>query len=290
MTGEEREMTESPRLPGRIARHVADAAWRVPGSGTEATEAELNTMAELARRRDARTIAIGRGRSAPAAATAAAFARRWEAEGRIVLDIVTWPEEAASWLRQATRFAAADPDLWVMTGPAVGWAQMTRRLLWSTPWQPGRTIAFADLGTRHAVELVGAHNLDGLTGATADGRAWAVRDGQLQATVPLAGSLSRPGRFPCPVTVRAAHGARAVPGGDRGRLVGEENAVPHVAAAGDRAQRGGAVEAAVDLQAAVTAPPALGGRLIRLAVRPQQGAYAAASRFSSVLLAAAPPT
>jgi hypothetical protein len=283
-------MTESPRLPDGVARHVAGAAGRVPGPGNETTEAELNHMAELAWRRGAVTIAIGRGRSARATATAAAFARRWEGAGRIVLDVVTWPEEAASWLRQATRFAAADPDLWVMTGPAAGWAQMTRRLLWSTPWQPGRTIAFAGLGTRRAVELVGAHNLDGLTGATADGRTWAVRDGRLQVFAPLAGSLPRPARFPGPVTVRAAHGARTVPRGDRGRLVGEEDAVPHIAAAGDRAQRGGAVEPAIDLQAAVTAPPAPRGRLIGLAVRPEQGAYAAASRFRSVALAAGPPT
>ena len=45
-----------------------------------------------------------------ATAAASAFARRWEDQGRIVLDVVTWPEEAASWLRQATRFAAANPD------------------------------------------------------------------------------------------------------------------------------------------------------------------------------------
>jgi hypothetical protein len=121
-------MTESPRLPAGAAWRVTGVARAGAGSGIEASEAELNRMAELARCRDARTIAIGRGRSAPAAATAAAFARRWEAGGRIVLDIVSWPEEAASWRRQATRFAAADPDLWVMTGPAVGWAQMTRRL------------------------------------------------------------------------------------------------------------------------------------------------------------------
>jgi hypothetical protein len=96
-----------------------------------------------------------------------------------VLDVVTWPEEAASWLRQATRFAAANPDLWVMAGPPGGWAQMTRRLLWSTSWEPGRTIAFAALGTERAVGLVGAGNLPGLTGATAWGGTWAVRDGQL---------------------------------------------------------------------------------------------------------------
>jgi hypothetical protein len=164
-------MAASPRLPADIVRRAA-------GPENAATEAELNHVAELARRRDARTIAIGRGRSALAAAAVAALARRWEGEGRIVLDIVTWPEEAASWLRQATRFAAADPDLWVMAGPASGWAQMTRRLLWSTPWQPGRTIALADAGRPEAIGLVGAHNLAGLTGATADGRTWAVRPEQ----------------------------------------------------------------------------------------------------------------
>jgi hypothetical protein len=106
-----------------------------------------------------------------------------------VLDVVTWPEEAASWLRQATRFTAAQPDLWVMAGPPGGWAQMTRRLLWSTPWEPGRTIAFAALGTERAVGLVGADNLSGLTGATAWGGTWAVRDGQL-----ITPRRGRPGR------------------------------------------------------------------------------------------------
>jgi hypothetical protein len=81
---------------------------------------------------------------------------------------------------------------------------MTRRLLWSTPWQPGRTIAFAALGTHRAIGLVGACNLPGLTGATADGGTWTVRDGQLQtvgmAGPRFAGSHSRggSGTRPCP--------------------------------------------------------------------------------------------
>lgn len=163
-------MAASPRLPVSVVRCAAAVE-------AEATEAELTTMVELALRRDTRTIAIGRGRSTAAAGAAAAFASRWETRGRTVLDVVTWPEEAASWLRQATRFAAADPDLWVMAGPPGGWAQMTRRLLWSTPWQAGRTIAFAALGTEPAIALVGADNLPGLTGATATGGAWTVRNG-----------------------------------------------------------------------------------------------------------------
>jgi len=110
------------------------------------------------------------------------FNEGWEASGGTVLDVVTWPEEAASWLRQATRFAAADPDLWVMAGAPLGWAQMTRRLLWSTPWQPERTLAFAVLGTKRAIELVGAYNLQGLAGATSDGGTWTVRDGSIHTT------------------------------------------------------------------------------------------------------------
>ena len=165
-------MTESPRLPDRLVRLTA-------GDRSEATEAELNRMAELALRCGARTVTIGHGRSAAATVATSAFARRWEDQGRIVLDVVTWPEEAASWLRQATRFAAANPDLWVMAGPPGGWAQMTRRLLWSTPWDPSRTVAFAVLGTERAVGLVGAGHLSGLTGATAQGGTWAVRSGRV---------------------------------------------------------------------------------------------------------------
>jgi len=188
---EEWKVEASPKLPASVVRRAAAAE-------AEATEAELTTMAELALRRNAATIAIGHGRSTAAARAAAAFARRWETCGRIVLDVVTWPEEAASWLRQATRFAAADPDLWVMAGPPGGWAQMTRRLLWSTPWQPGRTIAFAALGTDHAIALVGADDLPGLVGATASGGIWTVRDGRVeQLSCPARlgpGWSGRPGR------------------------------------------------------------------------------------------------
>jgi hypothetical protein len=166
-------MTLSPRLPSGLACQVA-------GPGPNGVE--LSRMTELALRRGARGLAIGRGRSAATATAVTAFARRWEASGGTVLCVVTWPEEAASWLRQATRYAAADPDLWIMAGNPRGWAQMTRRLLWSTCWQPGRTLAFAALGTQRAIGLVGAHNLQGLAGATADGGTWTVCDGSIQVS------------------------------------------------------------------------------------------------------------
>jgi len=167
-------MMSSPLLPparaGRTAEYLTE---------TEATDAELDRMTELALGRGARTVALGRGNSPAAARATDGFARRWEAAGGTIICTITWPETAASWLRQATRFAAADPDLWVMAGPATGWAQMTRRLLWSTPWRPDRTLAFAALGTPDVISLVGAHNLPGLTGPTADGGTWHVSDGLL---------------------------------------------------------------------------------------------------------------
>jgi hypothetical protein len=165
-------MTSSPRLRSGPDCETAES---------EPTDAELRRMIELALRRGARSVAIGRGRSADAVAAADAFARRWEEGGGTVDTMVSWPEEAASWLRQATRFAAADPDLWIMAGTPRGWAQMTRRLLWSTPWQPGRTLAFAPLGTPRAIELVGAHNLHGLAGASADGGTWTICNGSIRA-------------------------------------------------------------------------------------------------------------
>jgi hypothetical protein len=166
-------MIASPRLPAGVARAAG-------GDGAEATSAELDRMTELALHRRARFVAIGRGRSPAAVRSADAFARRWQAAGGALLDVVTWPEEAASWLRQASRLSAADPDLWVMAGAPGGWAQMTRRMLWSTHWQPERTIAFATLGTSRAIGLVGACNLTGLAGATVDGGTWTVADGRLQ--------------------------------------------------------------------------------------------------------------
>jgi hypothetical protein len=163
-------MSQTPRLP----------TWAAPDRGAiEATSAELDRMAELAVRRGAHFAAIGRGRCAAAARTAEHFARRWEAAGRVVLDVVTWPEDAASWLRQATRLANADPDVWIMTGAPRGWAQMTRRLLWSTRWRPERTIVSAALGTERAIGLVGASNLEGLAGATAAGGTWTIAGGRL---------------------------------------------------------------------------------------------------------------
>ena len=144
-----------------------------------ATDAELATIVRLARERGAQDIVIGSGRTQRAIATSSAVAAAWESAGGRTLDTITWPETGASWLRHASRFAAPDPDQWVMIGPTTGWAQMTRRLLWSTGWAPARTLATAAIGDLRALALVGLQNLDGMAGAQADGTSWLVTSGFL---------------------------------------------------------------------------------------------------------------
>ncbi|MEV7150006.1 hypothetical protein AB0O05_26345 [Streptomyces sp. NPDC093084] len=149
-----------------------------------ATPAEIAAVIALAHARRARTLVIGSGRTPHALATARRIDSTWTRAGGITLATVTWPETAASWLRQATRFVAAAPDLWVMTGPATGWAQMTRRLLWSTPWPPTHTLATAALAAPHTLTLVGLPHLNGLTGAAADGTTWRVTNDALTSSPP----------------------------------------------------------------------------------------------------------
>ncbi|WP_283133625.1 hypothetical protein [Rhizohabitans arisaemae] len=139
-----------------------------------ATDAEVATVIGIARDRRARNIVIGSGRTPGALATSRLIESAWDRAGGGTLDTITWPETGASWLRHASRFAAAAPDLWVMVGPATGWAQMTRRLLWSTPWSPARTLATAGIGDPRTLALVGLTNLDGLAGVSADGTSWLV--------------------------------------------------------------------------------------------------------------------
>ncbi|WP_067168688.1 hypothetical protein [Microtetraspora niveoalba] len=140
------------------------------------TAAEVAALVDLLTGRRPRTevVTLGHGRDAASTAAAEAFARAWHARGGQILAVVTWPEEAASWLRPATRFVAGDPDAWVVAGAALGWAQMSRRLRHSTAWDPARTFAFASIGGIETVRLAGPGTLDGLRGARADGGTWRI--------------------------------------------------------------------------------------------------------------------
>jgi hypothetical protein len=85
------------------------------------------------------SIVIGSSRDDASRARAEELAEAWESAGGVVLDVIDWPEQAASWLRQARRFAAGDPDAWVAIASPTGWLQLTRRLA-QTNWEPARTI------------------------------------------------------------------------------------------------------------------------------------------------------
>lgn len=158
------------------------------GGDPEATEAEVRAIVSLAHARGARALTIGSGRLAHAVATAHAIATAWQATGGMVTGTATWPESAASWLRQASVFTRDDTDVWVMAGPILGWAQMTRRLLWSTNWRPERTLATAEIGSRAALDLVDGLNLAGLAGATAAGETWTVTPDGVTGPTRLTGS------------------------------------------------------------------------------------------------------
>lgn len=122
------------------------------------TDAELEALVKLIG--PARHIVLGTATDPASRADGERIAEAW---GGLVLATVTWPETAASWLRQARRFAAPDPDVWVVSATPAGWAGMARRLLRSTSWRPDRTVV-----TSKSADV----RLPGIRGARADGTTW----------------------------------------------------------------------------------------------------------------------
>ncbi|PXX54594.1 hypothetical protein DFR70_12435 [Nocardia tenerifensis] len=138
------------------------------------TEAELERLLAMARQhqRSGTTVSIGHSRDACSVAAAEAFASAWRARGHRVSAVVDWPEDAASWLRQAERLTAGSPDVWVFAAAVEGFVQLSRRLVHSTGWAARRSLAFASLADPLCAELAGPGVLDGLRGATKTGGSW----------------------------------------------------------------------------------------------------------------------
>lgn len=127
------------------------------------TTPELEAIVGLLGR--ARHIVIGTAADPASREGGARIASAW---GGLVLATVTWPETAASWLRQARRFATPEPDVWVVSATPAGWAGMARRLRMSTSWSPHRTIVTAALADLTLADF----RLPGVRGARADGSIW----------------------------------------------------------------------------------------------------------------------
>ncbi|MEV2272054.1 type 1 periplasmic-binding domain-containing protein [Nonomuraea africana] len=143
--------------------------------------AELTTVVRLASQHHPLLVNVGHGRSAASLERARAFVETWEARGGQVGEVVSWPAEAASWLRPACRMVTGHPDLWVVADEPEGWTGMGRRLVATGVWRPCRTIAFAGLAVPELPALAGEEATEGLRGALADGRMWLVNEGQLVA-------------------------------------------------------------------------------------------------------------
>ncbi|SEO44002.1 hypothetical protein SAMN04489732_10125 [Amycolatopsis saalfeldensis] len=118
---------------------------------------------------------VGTASDAISRANGELLAAAWAEDGGTVLATVRWPETAASWLRPARRFAAPEPDVWLVAATVPGWAAMGRRLVTSTAWSPARTFATTPLADPELIALGGIGTFDGLRGAYPDGRLWTVQ-------------------------------------------------------------------------------------------------------------------
>ena len=162
----------------------------LPENDEALTEPELRTVIAQLERLDARLVGVGHGRDRCSRLAADQFAAAWGASSdrngleRSVAVMVDWAADAASWLKPARRLTEPGVDAWVISDTPRTWAQMGRRLRDSTNWDPGRTVALAALNTPLTIALAGANTLDGLCGATADGRLWFVHDGELTQHTP----------------------------------------------------------------------------------------------------------
>ncbi|WP_431032164.1 hypothetical protein ACQYWQ_02190 [Streptomyces sp. P6-2-1] len=150
--------------------------WEAPGEHTARELARLLGLLDTCGFPVA-GVALGHGRDAASRRAATAFAEAWQRRGGYLSAVVDWPEDAASWLRQARRLTEPEPDAWVVAAPPLGWSRLSRRLRRSTGWEARRTFGFASLGDSRAVTLAGPGVLHGMRGATANGAVWRVERG-----------------------------------------------------------------------------------------------------------------
>jgi hypothetical protein len=177
----------SPRIPASWLARCPRASQPPAGH----TAAELAALLQLLGAARATTVAIGHGRHPASAAAARALADAWTGAtrtapdaartgtGGTVLDVISYPANAASWLRPARRLARGQPDAWVIADNPAGCAQLARRLAGQPGWAAARTLGFASVATADLISLAGPGLLDGLTGATPAGGTWRIEDDQL---------------------------------------------------------------------------------------------------------------
>jgi hypothetical protein len=153
-----------------------------------AIDAELSTVLALVKDKAAALVNIGHGRDSTSILRAEAFTAAWQELGGQIGTVVSWPAQAASWLRQARRFAAGPPDVWVVADLAANWAGIANRLA-AQGWSARRTVAFAGLADPTLPDLVGVDVAEGLCGGHADGTEWTIFDGRLRTAPARSGTV-----------------------------------------------------------------------------------------------------
>lgn len=136
---------------------------------------ELDAVLAVLARWGAGLVNVGHSRDEDSRRRAGLFLDAWEGE---VGAVVSWPADAASWLRPARRLAAGAPDAWVVADTAAGWTGFGRRLA-ETSWEPARTVAFAGLADPSLALVAGRPATDGMCGAFTDGGLWRFAGGLL---------------------------------------------------------------------------------------------------------------
>ncbi len=159
------------------SRRIPDTAIAAYPASTQPprphTGAELDRLLHMLHNAKTSRIAIGHGRHPASAAAAAALYDAWTEIGNPAI-MISWPVDAASWLRPARRLTAERPDAWVIADTAAGMAQLAVRLAGQGDWSPSRTLGFASTASPDLISLTGAR-LSGMTGATSDGGSWLIR-------------------------------------------------------------------------------------------------------------------
>lgn len=160
----------SPRVPQHLLiRHPGSTLPPAPH-----TPDEIRALVRMLHTAGASTISLGRGRHPTSAAAAVALADAWTRVGGTVLDAVDWPEQAASWLKQARQLVRTQPDAWVIIDNPAGWAQLAARLSEHEDWSPARTFGSASLDSPDTAALTGSGVLTGMPGVSRDGAPWRV--------------------------------------------------------------------------------------------------------------------
>jgi len=132
------------------------------------------------------SLSIGHNREETNINIAACIANKWietqnwvRSEGGYILNVVDWPESAASWLRQAKQLNQDNPDAWVIISSFKSAMQILQRLSAEKNWIPERTFCLFSSNCEMMNKITPWAGLNGLKGLLTNGRRWIIEEEKL---------------------------------------------------------------------------------------------------------------